>query len=110
MPAEEADEYYEKGRACLYGLNGNEIDYEAAFDNFEQAKELGKEDAGFYLGVLYDWYKHPVEDYEKAKEMFQSVIDKGCAEGYLGLVSEKYLDSDFETALEYYNKVIEHKI
>ena len=137
----EAEEYYEKGRACLYGLDGIEIDYEAAFDNFEQAKELGKEDAGFYLGALYDWYKHPVEDYEKAKsyyeenienpnselalaflynngdgveqdkekakEMFQSVIDKGCVEGYLGLASEKYLDSDFETALEYYNKVIE---
>lgn len=137
----EAEEYYEKGRACLYGLDGVEIDYEAAFDNFEQAKELGKEDAGFYLGALYDWYEHPVVDYEKAKsyyeenienpnselalaflynngdgveqdrekakEMFQSVIDKGCVEGYLGLASEKYLDSDFETALEYYNKVIE---
>ena len=36
---EEANTYYETGRACLYGLNGQQIDLEAAYTNFEKALE-----------------------------------------------------------------------
>ena len=43
----EANEYYEAGRSFLYGTDGNKVDYEAAYNNFQQALELGKVDANF---------------------------------------------------------------
>lgn len=49
----EANEYYETGRAYLYGLDGKEINLEFAHTNFEKAEELGKVEANFYLGVVY---------------------------------------------------------
>ena len=64
----EAEEAYEAGRACLYGLDGQKKDLEAAYNYFEKALELGKTEANFYLGVLYDWESYPEQDYEKAKE------------------------------------------
>lgn len=137
----EANEYYEKGRAFLYGLDGNEIDLESAYTNFEKAREMGKQDASFYLGVLCDWYNYPEnnyemaktyyeesgdnlysqislaflyyngqgveEDKERAKEMFQAVIDEGCVEGYLGNASIAYDEEDYETGFEACNKVLE---
>ena len=137
---EEANEYYDKGRNFLYGLNGVEIDLSLAYENFEKAVELGKVDANFYLGVLCDWYNYPEKNYElakeyydkcennsyadicvgalylyalgveedevKAKEIFQSVIDSGCVDGYCGLASLAYGEEDYGTVYEYCNKVI----
>lgn len=139
---EEADTYYEAGRACLYGLDGQEFDIEAAYTNFEEALEMGKTEANFYLGLLYDGlYSYPELNYERAKayyeaagddlyaqlalgflyyygqgveedtikgqELFDTVIAKGCVEGYLGSASIAEDHEDYDTALEYYNKVLE---
>ena len=67
----EAEEAYESGRACLYGLDGQKKDLESAYNYFEKALELGKTEANFYLGVLYDWESYPEQDYEKAKEWYE---------------------------------------
>ncbi|MGN1150831.1 MAG: tetratricopeptide repeat protein [Lachnospiraceae bacterium] len=137
----EAKKYYEKGRAALYGTEGTEINLEEAYNNFEQAKELGYTDANFYLGLLCDAYSYPKEDFEaakayyeackensyaqislaflyykgqgveedkeKAKEMFQTVIDQGCVEGYLGTVCFAMEEEDYTTAFDDSNKVLE---
>lgn len=138
---EEANSYYELGRAYLYALDGQEIDLESAYTNFEKALELGKTEANFYLGVLCDSYNYPVKDYEKARayyeaagdnlpahlslgflyyngngveenkekaqELFDAVVAEGYVEGYLGSATIAKDSEDYETALEYYNKVLE---
>ena len=67
----EANEYYEAGRAPIYGLEGAEINLETAYNNFKKAAELGKTDANFYLGVLCDNYAYPQKDYEMAKNYYE---------------------------------------
>ena len=134
----EANEYYELGRAYLYGLNGTEINLATAYDNFEKAVELGKADANFYLGLLYMEYSYPKQndemaksyykkcegnpyaninlgffyadendaeaDVTKAEEIYQTVIEQGCVEGYIG---KAFMEEDYDTKLEYFNKVVE---
>ena len=68
----EANEYYEEGKACLYGLNGTEISLEQAYNNFAKAKDMGNQDANFYLGVLADWYGYPEQDFAKAKTYYEA--------------------------------------
>ena len=82
----EANTSYEEGRACLYGLNGQEIDLEAAYSNFVNALELGKTEANFYLGILCDWYKYPEQDYEKALAYYEAVGDDPYAQLSLGFL------------------------
>lgn len=137
----EANEYYEAGRASLYGLDGTEVNLETAYNNFEKAKELDKIEANFYLGVLCDWYNYPErnfemaknyyeecgdnpyaqislgylylngqgveEDKEKAKEIFQTVVDNGCMDGYSGYASIAEDEQQYDIAFEYANKVVE---
>lgn len=139
--AAEANEYYEMGRAFLYGLEENEISLEFAYNNFTQAEQLGMNDANFYLGLLCDWYSYPENNYKKAKAyyeacednpyaqislgflyyygqgieedkekaegIFQTVVDKGCVEGYLGLADIAYDAGDYSKEFECYNKVLE---
>lgn len=136
-----ANEYYEAGRVSLYGLDGTDVNLETAYNNFEKAKELGKNDANFYLGVLRYWYNYPErnfemaktyfeecgdnpyaqislgflyfsgagvdEDREKAKELFQTAIDNGCMDGYLGDALVAYEEEQYDIGFEYYNKVVE---
>lgn len=138
---ETADTCYENGRAYLYGLDGQEINYEAAYNNFNQALEKGKTEANFYLGILYDWCNYPETDYEraksyyeaagdnpyaqlalgflycngtgveqdtvKAKELFDAVIESGCADGYLGIAMLARAEEDYAAALEYDSKTVE---
>lgn len=80
----EADKYYEDGRTSLYGLDGNEINLEIAYNNFEQAKELGRIDANFYLGLLCDDYAYPKRDYELAKSYYEACPDNPYAQISLG--------------------------
>ncbi|MDE6743040.1 MAG: sel1 repeat family protein [Lachnospiraceae bacterium] len=136
-----ANEYYEAGRAYLYGLDGKEVDLESAYNNFEQAEELGKVEANFYLGLLCDNYNYPETDFqmastyyakcgdnpyaqlalgflyyygqgvekdvERAKELWQSAIEQGCVEGYLGTASVLLDEEEYEAALEDYIKASE---
>lgn len=83
---EEANSYYETGRAYLYGMDGQEIDLKEAYTNFEKALELGKTDANFYLGVLCDWYSYPEEDYKKAKTYYEAVDENPYAQLALGFL------------------------
>ena len=105
---EEANTCYEEGRACLYGLNGYEIDLEAAYTNFEKALELGKTEANFYLGVLYDWYNYPGKDYEKAREYYKAAGDNPYA--WLSLGNLYYygqgVEEDTAKAQELFEAVI----
>lgn len=82
----EANEYYETGRAYLYGLDGKGIDLESAYTNFEQAEELGKVEANFYLGVLCDWYSYPKKDYEMARAYYEKCEDDPYAQIELGFL------------------------
>ncbi|MDE6686168.1 MAG: sel1 repeat family protein [Lachnospiraceae bacterium] len=137
----EANEYYEAGRAYLYGLDGKGVDLESAYSNFKQAEELGKVEANFYLGLLCDNYNYPETDFkmastyyeecgdnpyaqlalgflyyygqgvekdeERAKELWQSAIEQGCVEGYLGTASVLLDEEEYEAALEDYIKASE---
>ena len=136
-----ADKFYESGLLCLYGSEEQEVNFEQAQANFERALELGKEDAAFYLGGLYQWYNYPEYNYGKAREyfeaneenpyakialglmyrngasvekdmdqaqeLFDAAIDAGCVEGYYGSGVIAYGNKDYDTAEEYYNKVLE---
>lgn len=84
-PEEEAGApFYEEGRACLYGLDGKEIDLEAAYTNFEKAVELGKAEANFYLGALSYCYHYPEKDDQKAKTFFEAAGEDPYAQIFLG--------------------------
>lgn len=106
---EEANTYYETGRAYLYGLDGKEFNLEAAYTNFEKALELEKAEANLYLGMLYDyWYSYPELDYEKAKNYYEAVSDDPYAQLALGLLYYygDGVDEDTEKAQELYDTVI----
>lgn len=47
------------------------------------------------------------DPWEKGKVLFQSAIDQGVVEGYLGLAVVARDEQDYEAALEYYQKVAE---
>ena len=84
---EDGTPYFEEGRACLYGLDGQEIDLETACTNFEKALELGKTEANFYLGALYYCYNYPERDDQKAKTYFVAAGDNPYAQI---LLSQQY--------------------
>ena len=104
----EADEAYNAGRTCLYGLDGQKKDLEAAYNYFEKALELGKIDANFYLGVLYDWEGYPENDPEKARSYYEAAGENPYAYISLGQIyyfgQEK--EADQEKGKEYYDKAI----
>lgn len=106
---EEADGYYEAGRAFLYGLDGQEINYTEAYTNFEKALELGKTEANFYLGVLCDWYSYPERDYGRAREYYEADSDNPYAQLSLGILYRcgQGLEKDAEKAQEIFDAVIE---
>lgn len=107
---EEADTCYEDGRAYLYGLNGHDTDVEMAYINFERALELGKTEANFYLGVIYDWYRYPEIDYERARAYYEAAGDDPYAQlalGHLYYYGRKIgLEEDREKAQELFEAVI----
>ena len=105
---EEANTCYEQGRACLYGLNGQEIDLEAAYSNFVNALELGKTEANFYLGILCDWYNYPEQDYEKALAYYEAAGDDPYAQLALGYLyyNGHGVEKDRAKAQEMFDAVI----
>lgn len=84
----ESKEYYEKGRAALYGTEGTEINLEEAYNNFERAKELGYTDANFYLGLLCDGYSYPKQDFEAAKAYYEACEENPYAHISLAFLYE----------------------
>lgn len=71
----EGTEHLENGRASLYGLDGTELNLENAYNEFAKAVELGNVGANFYLGLLYDWYKYPEQDFNMAKKYYEACGD-----------------------------------
>lgn len=71
---EEANAYYEAGLTYLYGLEGQEINLEAAYTNFEHALEkaadLGDAKAMYNIGYMYENGLGVKQDSAKAKEWF----------------------------------------
>lgn len=104
----EKEEAYETGRACLYGLDGQEIDLETAYNSFEKALELGKTEANFYLGVMYDWESYPEQDFEKARTYYEAAGENPYA--YVALGFNYYfgqgVEADQEKGKEYFDKAI----
>lgn len=81
------------------------VDFEQARAYYEQSD--GNPYAQIALGCLYYYELCVGQDMEKGKELFQSVADQGVVEGYYGLAMVARNEEDFETALEYYSKVVE---
>ena len=104
----EAEEAYEAGRACLYGLDGQKKDLEAAYNYFEKALELGKTEANFYLGVLYDWESYPEQDYEKARAYYEAAGENPYAYVSLGFINYYGHGGEVnkEKGKEYFEKAI----
>ena len=104
----EAEEAYETGRACLYGLDGQEIDLETAYNSFEKALELGKTEANFYLGVMYDWESYPEQDYEKARAYYEAAGENPYAYVALGCIYYygNGVEADQEKGKEYFDNAI----
>lgn len=104
----EANEYYETGRAYLYGLDGKEIDRESAYTNFERALEMGKTEANFYLGLLCDWYGYPEKDYEMARAYYEECGDDPYAQLALGCLYYygNGVEEDKERGKELFQSVI----
>jgi len=104
----EKEEAYETGRACLYGLDGQEIDLETAYNSFEKALELGKTEANFYLGVMYDWESYPERDFEKARAYYEAADKNPYA--YVALGFNYYfgqgVEADQAKGKEYFDKAI----
>lgn len=73
----EANEYYEAGYAYLYGLDGKEVDLEAAYSNFEKAADLGDAPAMNEIGYMYDWGYGVEQDYAMAMEWYGKAADLG---------------------------------
>ena len=105
---EEANTCYEEGRACLYGLNGQEVDFEAAYSNFVNALELGKTEANFYLGLLCGYYNYPEKNYERARAYYEVVADDPYAQLALGSLyyNGQGVEKDMEKAQELFDAVI----
>ena len=80
-------------------------DYVTAREYYEACGENPY--AQISLGFLYYNGQGVDKDEERAKELFQSVVDQGCVEGYLGLACIVQNESDYYTAYEYYNKASE---
>lgn len=104
----EANEYYETGRAYLYGLDGREINLESAYTNFERALEMGKTEANFYLGLLCDWYGYPEQDYEMARAYYEKCEDDPYAQLTLGCLYYygNGVEEDKERGKELFQSVI----
>ena len=68
------DEYYKSRLSYLYGTDEKETDYEKAYSDFENAKESGKTEANLYLGLLYDYYGYPQQDYKLARKYYEFSI------------------------------------
>ena len=105
---EEADTCYEVGRVYLYGLDGHKIDLEAACASFEKALELGKTEANFYLGVLYDWYGYPEKNFEMARVYYEAAGDDPYAWLSLGFLyyNGQGVEEDTAKAQELFEAVI----
>jgi TPR repeat protein len=100
----------------LYGFYGYpEINDEMTKAYYEECGNNPYAQIGlafWYCNNGIDWAAEDAEEkaeehYEKAKQMFQAVIEQGCVEGYLGKGYIAKLQKDYTTAFACFNKVLE---
>lgn len=82
-----------------------EKDYEMARVYYEKCGDDPY--AQLALGCLYYYGQGVEEDKDRGKELWQSVIDQGYVEGYLGTGVVLRDKGEYEAALEDYTKVLE---
>ena len=108
--AKEADaiEYYEAGRAYLYGLDGKEVDLESAYTNFEKAAELGNANAMTSIGWMYNNGNGVEQDYAVAMEWYEKAAELGdvIAMYNIGWAYDcgNGVEQDYTVAMEWYEK------
>lgn len=104
----EANSFYETGREFLYGLNGKEISYADAYENFEKALELGKVEANFYMGAMHDWYSYPTQDFEMARNYYEACGENPYAQISLGYMyyNGQGVDADKEKGKQLFETAV----
>ncbi len=107
-----ADEYYESGLSYLYGTDEKETDYEKAYSDFEKAKEAGKTEANLYLGLLYDYYGYPQQDYGLARKYYEACGDNPYAQICLSnlYISGQGVEKNKEKSVELVSSAIDSGI
>lgn len=88
-----------------YDYGFPKLDYEVAKAYFDACPENPY--AQIMLGFMYKNGRPVEKDVEKAREMFQTVVDNGYVEGYYGLAKIFKDEKDYATMYEYYEKVLE---
>lgn len=86
--------------------------YEYPTLNYEDARayyEACGDDplAGIALGLLYLNGMGVEQDEAKATELFQSAVDQGCVDGYMGLADQANKKEDYATAFDYFSRAAE---
>lgn len=107
-----ADKYYESGLFYLYGTDEKETDLAKAYSDFEKAKEAGKTEANFYLGLLYGYYGYPQTDYELARKYYEVCGDNPYAQiglSHLYIIGQG-VEQNKEKAVELASSVIDSGI
>lgn len=92
----------------------NQGDYEAAAESFAKAIELKDDNADYYID--YGYCLIELENYTEAESMFRkaildkenSIVDKNNKKAYRGLGIMNYLEGNYESALEDFNKAMEY--
>lgn len=105
----------ENGRNLLFGLNGEEIDYEAAFQIFTEIEpEVDYEYLGeinYYIGHMYELGLGVVEDNETAYDYLYKAYVWECPKAAYALGTMYYygegVEKDKEKAKDYFTAAVE---
>lgn len=108
-------EALENGRNALFGLNGEEIDYEKAFQIFTEIEPVVHEDylaeINYYIGHMYDMGWGVEEDNLTAHTYLYKAYIWGCAKAGYALGNMYYLgegmSKDIDEAKKYFTNAVE---
>lgn len=92
----------------------NKGNYETAAESFAKAIEYKDDNADYYID--YGYCLIELEKYKEAESMFQkailekenSIVNKNNKKAYRGLGIMNYLDGNYESAIEDFNKALEY--
>lgn len=92
----------------------NKGDYETAAESFAKAIEYKDDNADYYID--YGYCLIELQKYKEAESMFQkailekenSIVNKNNKKAYRGLGIMNYLDGNYESAIEDFNKAMEY--
>ena len=103
--ADKGDKFYEYEYAMALLTNEH---YEEAIKYLESSSSKGYEDATYCLGICYEQGIYYEENIEKAKELYNKLIEMNSGYGYKGLADLMFYsestDEEKEEALKLYNE------